>query len=132
MWIKASGPQSISVHTPDDMETIMAKTPVEVKRTAPARAPDAWHALRTEMDRLFDRFSGNLHLPSWRQMFKPDPALPDVGFFAFSTPAVDMTEDDKAYKITAEVPGLEEKIIEVTISDDVLTLKGEKHYEKDE
>jgi HSP20 family protein len=110
----------------------MAKTPVEVKKTVPERAPYAWHSLRTEMDRLFDRFSGNLHLPSWRQMFKPDPALPDVGFFAFSTPAVDMTEDDKTYKITAEVPGLEEKNIDVTVSGDMLTFKGEKHYEKDE
>ena len=110
----------------------MAKTPVEVKKATPARTPDAWHALRTEMDRLFDRFSGNFHLPTWRQMFKPDPALQDAGFFAFSTPAVDMIEDDTAYKITAEVPGLEEKSIDVTVSDDVLTLKGEKHYEKDE
>ena len=110
----------------------MAKTPVEVKKTTPARTPDAWRALRTEMDRLFDRFSSNFHLPSWRQMFKSDPAFQDVGFFAFSTPAVDMTEDDTAYMITAEVPGLEEKNIEVTVSDDVLTLKGEKHYEEDE
>jgi len=110
----------------------MAQTPVEVKKTTPARTPDGWHALRTEMDRLFDRFSGNFHMPSWRQMFKPDPALHDAGFFAFATPAVDMTEDDTAYKITAEVPGLEEKNIEVTVSNDVLTIKGEKHYEKDE
>jgi HSP20 family protein len=110
----------------------MAKTPVEVKKSTPARTPDVWHAFRSEMDRLFDRFSGHLHLPSWRQMFKPDPASHDAGFFAFSTPAVDMTEDDKAYKITAEVPGLDEKNIDVAVSGDMLTLKGEKHYEKDE
>ena len=73
-----------------------------------------------------------LHLPSWRQMFKPDPAWRDEGFFAFSAPAVDVTEDDKAYKITAELPGLDEKNIDVTVSGDMLTLKGEKHYEKDE
>ena len=110
----------------------MANPPVEVKKTTPTRTPDPWHAFRTEMDRLFDRLSGNFHLPSWRQMFRPDPGLEDSGFFAFSTPAVDMTEDDTTYKITAEVPVLEEKNIEVTVSDDVLTLKGEKHYEKDE
>jgi HSP20 family protein len=116
----------------DDMEVVMTKTTVEVRKTNPTRTPDAWHALRGEMDRLFDRFSGNFHLPSWRQMFKPDPAFRDEGFFAFSTPAVDMTEDEAAYKITAEVPGLEEKNIDVAVSGDVLTLKGEKRYEKDE
>jgi HSP20 family protein len=110
----------------------MAKTPVEVKTAPPARTSDDWQALRTEMDRLFDRFSGNFHLPSWRQMFNADPALYDQGFFAFATPAVDMTEDDKAHTITAEVPGLEEKNIEVMVSGNTLTLKGEKHYEKDE
>jgi HSP20 family protein len=110
----------------------MAKAPVEVKKTAPARTPDAWHSFRSEMDRVFDRFAGSFHLPSWRQMFKADPALHDAGFFAFSTPAVDMTEDDNAYKITAELPGLEEKNIDVAVSGDMLTLKGEKHYEKDE
>jgi len=110
----------------------MAKTQVEVRKTTPARTPDVWQAFRSEMDRVFDRFAGTLHMPSWRQMFKPDVSLSDEGFFAFSTPAVDMTEDDKAYKITAEVPGLEEKNIEVVLAGDVLTLKGEKHYEKDE
>jgi HSP20 family protein len=110
----------------------MAKTPVEMKKSTPARTPDVWHAFRSEMDRLFDRFSGHLHLPSWRQMFKTDPALYDAGFFAFSTPAVDITEDDKAYRITAELPGLKEKHIDVTVSANTLTLKGEKHYGKDE
>lgn len=114
------------------------QTPVEVKKAtpaaapAPAPAPDVWHSFRNEMDRVFDRFAGGFHFPSWRQMFRADPALRDQGFFAFSTPAVDMTEDDKAYKITAEVPGLEEKNIDVAMSGDMLTIKGEKHYEKDE
>lgn len=110
----------------------MAETPVKAKKTAPASAPDVWHSFRSEMDRLFDRFSGSIHMPAWRQMFRTDPALRDEGFFAFSTPAVDMTEDDKAYKITAEVPGLEEKNIDVAVSGDTLTIKGEKSYEKAE
>ena len=43
-----------------------------------------------------------------------------------------MTEDDKAFTITAELPGLEEKNIDVTVSGDMLTIKGEKRYERDE
>jgi HSP20 family protein len=111
----------------------MAHSPVEVKKITPAPAPTshAWQSFRQEMDQLFDRFSGGFHLP-WRQMFKTGSEAYDEGFFAFSTPAVDVTEDEKAYKITAEVPGLEEKNIDVTVSGDMLTFKGEKRYEKDE
>ncbi len=109
----------------------MAKTPVEVKKTAPPPTPDVWQSFRHEMDRVFDRFSGGFNLP-WRQMFKTGPSAGDEGFFAFSAPAVDVSEDDKAYRITAELPGLDEKNIDVLVSGDMLTLKGEKHHEKEE
>jgi HSP20 family protein len=110
----------------------MTKVPVEVTKGSPAPTPDVWQSFRHEMDRVVDRFSGGFHLPSWPQMFKPGPGAGDEGFFAFSAPAMDVTEDDKAYKITAELPGLDEKNVDVALSDDMLTLKGEKHYEKDE
>ena len=84
------------------------------------------------MDRLFDRFAGGFGLPAFRRMFNVDPAWRSESSFSFSAPAVDVTEDDKAYTITAELPGLEEKNLDVTVSGDMLTLKGEKHYEKDE
>jgi HSP20 family protein len=111
----------------------MAQTPVEVKKTpAPARTTDAWQSFRGEMDRLFDRFSGNFGFPSLRRMFDVEPAWTYQSSFTFPTPAVDVTEDDKAFKISAELPGLEEKNIEVTLSGDTLTIKGEKTFEKDE
>jgi HSP20 family protein len=47
-------------------------------------------------------------------------------------PAVDVTETDKAYEITAELPGLEEKNIEVKLANGVLSIKGEKQEEKEE
>jgi HSP20 family protein len=43
-----------------------------------------------------------------------------------------VTEDDKAYKIAAEMPGVEEKDIDVSINEDMLVLKGEKRQEKEE
>jgi len=110
----------------------MAQTPVEVNKTTRAPTQDVWQSFRHELDRVFNRFSGGFHLPSWPQMFTTGPSAGDEGFFAFSAPAVDVTEDDKAYKITAELPGLDAKNIGVTISGDMLTLTGEKHYEKDE
>jgi HSP20 family protein len=47
-------------------------------------------------------------------------------------PAVDVAETDKAYEITAELPGLEEKNIEVKLANGVLSIKGEKQEEKEE
>ena len=108
----------------------MAVTPVEVKKVpAPRAAADPWQSFRGEIDRLFDRFSG-FGLPSMRRMFDL-PSVPDAAFDV-NVPAVDVTEDDKAYGIAAELPGLDEKNVEVTITGDILTLKGEKRQEKEE
>jgi HSP20 family protein len=113
---------------------MMAQTPVEVKKTtpAPAPAPDAWNSFRSEMDRLFDRFGAGFRLPSWRRMFDLEPMRSFETSFSFTAPAIDVTEDDNTYKITAEVPGLEEKNIDISVSGDMLTLKGEKQQQKEE
>jgi HSP20 family protein len=112
----------------------MANTPVEVKKTAPApaAAPDAWRSFRTEMDRLFDRFAGGWGMPSLRRMFEGEPALRYESSFTMPSPAVDISEDEGAYKVTAELPGMTEKEIEVIVSGDMLTLKGEKRAEKEQ
>jgi HSP20 family protein len=65
-------------------------------------------------------------------MFEPKPNWFYEGSFSWSPPAIDIVEDEKAYKITAEVPGLEEKDIDVAVSNHTLTIKGEKSYEKEE
>lgn len=108
----------------------MADVPVEVKKAAPAETsvPDVWRSFRSEMDRLFDRFS----FPSLRRMFDMEPAWRPLSTFTFSAPAVDLSEDDKAYKITAELPGLDAKDVDVSVSDGRLVLKGEKRQEKEE
>jgi HSP20 family protein len=111
----------------------MASTPVEVHKTAPAPAgaPDAWRSFRTEMDRLFDRFAGGWGMPSLRRMFDVEPAFRYESSFTLPSPAVDITEGDAAYKVTAELPGMSEKEIEVVVSGGMLTLKGEKRQEKE-
>ena len=48
------------------------------------------------------------------------------------TPAVDIVEKDKEYEITAELPGLDEKNVEVKFAEGFLTIKGEKREEKEE
>jgi HSP20 family protein len=114
------------------METAMAEVPVEVKKAPPAQTnvPDIWHSFRSEMDRLFDRFGSGFGFPSLRRMFDIEPAWRSS--FAFSAPAIDMSEDEKAYKITAELPGIDAKDIDVSVTGDMLVLKGEKRQEKEE
>jgi HSP20 family protein len=114
------------------MEIPMASTPVEVKKGVPARTPDLWQSFHDEMDRVFDRFAGGFGAPALRRWFNTNPAWNYEGSFSFPSPAVDVTEDDKAYKVAAELPGLEEKDVEVTVAGGMLTIKGEKSYEKDE
>ena len=110
----------------------MAEVPVEVKKTQPAQTslPDVWQSFRNEMDRLFDRFGSGFGLPSLRRMFETEPAWRSS--FSFSTPAIDMSEDEKAYKISAELPGMDSKDIDVSMAGDMLVLKGEKRQEKEE
>ncbi|HUC60538.1 MAG TPA: Hsp20/alpha crystallin family protein [Alphaproteobacteria bacterium] len=109
----------------------MANAPVQINRTAPARAGafEPWQSFRKEMDRLFDRFSTTrfpsaFEVPSFGRFFGMEPEL--------TLPAVDVNEDDKAFTVMAELPGLEEKDVEVTVSGDMLVIKGEKKLEKEE
>ena len=116
------------------METMMADVPVEVKKAPAAEpaVPDVWRSFRSEMDRLFDRFAGGFGFPSLRRMFDMEPAWRPASSFTFSAPAIDMSEDEKAYKVSAELPGLDAKDVDVSISGNTLVLKGEKRQEKEE
>ncbi len=110
---------------------MMATAPVEVKRSAPApapaRPPDVLRSFRSDMDRLFDRFAGSFGMPAFSRMIDAMPTF-DTGY-ALSMPAVDVTEDAAAYKVTAELPGMSEKDVEVTLAGDTLLLRGEKKQE---
>jgi len=111
----------------------MATAPVEVKKTPPAPAtPDAWRSFRTEMDRLMDRFAGGFGLPSLQRMFDMASPFGIERMVNIPNPAMDVTEDADGYKVTAELPGMDEKEIEVALTDGMLTIKGEKKLEKEE
>ncbi len=111
----------------------MADTMVPVKKTGvPAPAMEPFRAFRTEMDQLFDRFLSGFSLPLMRRPLWRQPAWDFETTFEMGAPKVDVTEDEKAYKLSAELPGLTEKDIEVSLADGMLTLKGEKKQEKEE
>ena len=112
----------------------MADNPVDVRKTQPApvsaSSTDPWRVLRNEMDRLFDRFSSGFGMPSVRRMFDWEPGFRETSF-GFSAPVADVSEDDKAYKICAELPGLEAEDVDISINNDTLIIKGEKRQEQE-
>lgn len=111
-----------------------APTPAAKKEAAPAPVPARWHPfddLRREVDRLFEDFGRSSWLkPAWPSSLSLEPIFRRQ--FSLSAPAVDLVEKDKTYEITAELPGLEEKNIEVAVRNGNLVIKGEKQEEKEE
>ncbi len=77
-------------------------------------------AFRQEMDKLMDDFLGGFDL-------RPFSIRADT--FA---PRIDVVDTDKEIKVSAELPGMDDKDIEVSLTGEVLTIKGEKKEEKEE
>jgi HSP20 family protein len=119
------------------MAEAATKLPIKTEGTSAAPATKAadwqpFEALRNQVDRLFHDFqTGFLQNPFYR-------TLPDIESFwrrdlGFNvTPAMDVVEKEKAFEVTAELPGLDAKNIDIKISDGMLTIKGEKQEEKEE
>jgi HSP20 family protein len=111
------------------------RLPVKTEKRAPVAAPAQWtpfESIRREIDRVFDRFHmGAWDFPFGRRAFEFEFPWPGVTGLAIA-PAVDVVEKDKEYAITAELPGMDEKNIEIKFSNGTLTIKGEKKEEKEE
>lgn len=78
-------------------------------------AVDLWR----EMDNLFDRFLGDMRWPdnfSTRQF----------------VPALDVSETDDEFVVNAELPGIDPKEVDINLTGNLLTIKGEKKSEKEE
>ncbi len=105
----------------------MTTAPVPVKQATPLAStiPDILQIFRTEMDRFVDRFTTGFGIAPIAS-FRTDTAL------RLPNPAVDITEDDASFKFTAELPGLTEKDVQVSLSGNTLLIKGEKLQEREE
>jgi len=82
-----------------------------------------FQTLASEMNRLFDDFRGHFDIEPFGF------SRGELGVFA---PSVDVTEDDKEVRITSELPGIDEKDIDITLSKDSVTIKGEKKQETED
>jgi len=113
------------------MADTATKLPVKNEEKSTLPAGNLWspfEAFRSEIDRLFDDFTPFSRRSSDRPLF--GRVLPALGAWP-TVPAVDVIERDDAFELTAEVPGLDEKNIEIKLSNGMLTIRGEKQEEKE-
>ena len=114
------------------MAETATKLPIKQEEKATGVRLESWlpfEGLRAEIDRLFDDFTPSF----WRRPFEPTHVqrtslLPNWAI----APAVDLVEKEAGYEITAELPGIEEKDIEVKVSNGNLTIRGEKQEAREE
>jgi HSP20 family protein len=108
----------------------MAKTEItKPKDTSPARQRDIFSAMRDEMDRMLERFEHG-----WPHFERGWSRLPSLlrGEGAMTVPELDVRESTDAIVVEAELPGVDEKDVNVTLKDGVLTIKGEKKHETEQ
>ncbi len=108
------------------------KLPVTTKANEPASIGEVrrpFEVVKKEIDRLFDEFREDF----WRRPFRSLAAF-ERGWpkKLVAAPAVDVSESEKAYEITAELPGMDKKNIEVNVVHGGITIKGEKKEETEE
>ncbi|MDH4584503.1 Hsp20/alpha crystallin family protein [Pseudomonas sp. BN415] len=111
---------------PEEIKSTPAKNPAVQEQRHP------FESLRQQIDRLFEDFGRSpLHFPLGR-------SSPDVDSFWGSTspgrgiPAIDIAEKENSFEVTAELPGVEEKDIQIRLSNGNLVISGEKKAEKEE
>jgi len=92
---------------------------MEMRELVPWSRPGDLMGLRREMDSLFDRFF------DWKP-FGAGAAS------AAWRPALDVSETPKEVVVKAELPGMDPKEIEITLHDNVLTMRGERKQEKEQ
>ena len=120
------------------MAKVETKVPVTTEAKPEAAPPtmqmQMWRpfeSLRREVDRLFEDFTASpFRLPFRRPAFDIEPFWAPESWMA--VPAVDFVERNDAYEVHVDLPGMDEKDVEVKVAGGVLTIKGEKHEETEE
>jgi HSP20 family protein len=82
---------------------------------------DPFVSLKKEMNRLFEDFSRGLELEPFGKRAK-----------TVFEPKINVAESETEIKVSAELPGMDDKDIDVSLSENELTIKGEKKEEKEE
>ena len=96
-------------------------------KATPSSGLFEWHpfdTLRRQVDRLFEEFPTHRSVGDFPSFDRLMSAWP-------SSPPVDFVEKGAAYEISAELPGLDEKDVDIKFANGVLTIHGEKKEEKE-
>jgi HSP20 family protein len=110
------------------METHMAFRPLSLFNRSPslpaarseALSGDPFYRLQHEMNRLFDDAFSGFEFPASFRGEGDETRLPRI----------DVHEADHAVEVEAELPGVDEKDIDVQVADNLLTIRGEKKFER--
>jgi HSP20 family protein len=131
-WVKALGRSYLYTQTVwregqqfRKGDPVMATTAVPIKPSAPVASVDIRHLFHSEMNWLFDVFTRRFGVPPFFPI-RLDPSL------SRSSPAAAITEKDDAFVLSAEMPGMAEQDIRVSLSEDMLTIAGEKRRSRKE
>jgi HSP20 family protein len=84
---------------------------------------DPFLTLHREMNRLFDDVFRGVGMPTAGAVAEGATTM---------TPRIDVSEDDREIRVCAELPGVTEKDIDVTLQDDILTIRGERKAEQED
>jgi len=85
------------------------------------RGGEPFASLQREMNRMFDDF--------FRGFDRGLPAFGRSDILAGGWPSVEISDGEKELRVTAELPGMEEKDVEILLDEGVLTIRGEKRSE---
>lgn len=119
------------------MAHAMNKLPIttEEKTSKSLSTSDSWHpleSLRQQIDHLFEDFNrGPLSLPFVRSAFDVEPFW-RRDLLGRSMLLVDITEKEKSFEVSAELPGMDEKDIEIRLANGNMIIKGEKKEQTEE
>lgn len=92
----------------------------------PARALSPFE----EMDRMFDQYFRRGWMRPWRFEW---PSFPEISLSEMKVPKVDVVDRENEVVVKAEVPGVDKQDIDVSVSEDTVTIKGStRHEEKEE
>jgi len=100
---------------------------VTASQSSSVPASEGVTGFKREFDRLFDSFfSGGGLLAPWQGFGR---SLSTGGTVV---PSFDVSENDEGFEVTAELPGMSESHVEITMNDGLLTVAGEKKDERSE
>ena len=103
-------------------QSLIRQKPDSTRQYLTEHLIEPFSKLRDEVEHIFDEFPARF--PSLQSASRTAFAMP--------VPAIEMVENDQAYKISVEVPGIDMDDIDLSVQQDMLLLKGEKREEHSE